>query len=115
MKNNDILTFNEKEAFNSKILNQYDIDGQRAFFGYLIKSEKWTVERGEIIFPNITSKERIQKLLKDFDIDIKRYNVQIMKQDLRNISVLGLASFEDKVKKIEKEIKGNEKRGKERQ
>lgn len=106
MKENN-LTYDEKELFNSEILQQYDNDGQRGFLGYLIRHEKWTIEGGEIIFPDVKSEEIIQKLLKDYDTDVKKSNLQIMKQDLRNVSVFGLASLEHTIERIEKEIKEN--------
>jgi len=112
-KNNlDILTFDEKELFNNEILQQYDNDGQRGFAGYLIRHEKWTVEGGEIVFPDINSKEKIQKLLKDYDTDVKKYSLQIMRQDLNDVSVFGIDGLERKIERINKEIKENEKKSK---
>ena len=109
MNREEVLKFDEFELFNSEILQQYDNNGQKGFFGYLIRYEKWKVEGGEIIFPNVNSKERIQKLLKDYDIDIRKTYLQIMKQDLRNVSMFGLARLEEMIKRTEKEIKENTK------
>lgn len=100
--------FDEENLFNNEILHQYDEDGQRSFLGHLIRYEKWTVEEGKIIFPDINSKNKVQKLLKDYDTDVKKYNLQIMRQDLRNVSVFGLARLEYMIKRISKEIEENE-------
>ena len=104
----DILTFDEKELFNSEILQQYDNDGQRVFAGYLIRHEKWTIEGGEIRFPEINSKEKVQKLLQDYDTDVKKFMLQIIRQDLSEASVFGLDGIERKIERINKEIRKNE-------
>ena len=107
MNSEEVLKFDELELFNNEILQQYDNDGQKGFLGYLIRYEKWKIEGGEIIFPNVNSKERIQKLLRDYEIDVRKINLQIMKQDLRNVSMFGLDGLEEMIKKTEKEIRQN--------
>lgn len=108
MKRENVLTFDEKELFNSEILQQYDNDGQRGFLGYLIRHEKWTIEGGEIIFPEITKEEQIKEKIQAFDDYTKKGVLIAQKGIINEIYLFGGEEVRQKINKELQEIDNRE-------
>lgn len=107
MLKENILKFSENELFNKDILKQYDEDGQKGFLGYLFRNYNWSIIDNQIVFPEIQTDEEIEDLLEEYDTDIKRNNLNIKKDILDKVWVLGFAKTKDM---IDAEIKEFEKR-----
>lgn len=108
-KNNaDALIFDEKELFNSQILQQYDNDGQKGFLGYLMRYEKWTVEGGEIKFPEITKEEQIKERLQAFNDDTKKSMLIAQKGIINEIYMFGGDEVRKRINKALQEIDDRE-------
>lgn len=111
MEQKNILKFDDKELFNNKMLHQYDADGQKGFLGYLIRYKQWIIDSNKIIFPEIiNSKEKIEKLLTEYNVEILKNNLVIKKLILDDVSAFGVErleqTIEEESKKIEKREKG---------
>lgn len=115
MEQEKILKFDNKELFNNEILHQYDEDGQKGFLGYLLRYKQWTISSNKIIFPNINSKEKIEKLLVEYNTEIMKNNIIVKKQVLMDVSVFGVKRLEQMIKEESKEIEKREKRTKEKE
>ena len=113
MEQENILKFDDKELFNNEILHQYDEDGQKGFLGYLLRYKQWTISSNKIIFPDINSKEKIEKLLAEYNTETMKNNIIVRKQVLRDVSVFGVERLEQMIKEESKEIEKREKRTKE--
>ena len=112
----DILTFDEKELFNDRILQQYDEDGQKGVLGYLLRYKQWKIENNKIVFPDIKTRLQIFYLLREYENDERIQNTKIRQQVIRNVKSFGvefcekqeenrLLSFENKKKEIERKQK----------
>lgn len=89
----NILKFNEKDLFNNEILHQYDKDGQLGFLGYLLRNKNWRMIDNSIEFPEITSKEKIQKVLKEYDKDTRKQYLQAQKRALERAYIEGNETY----------------------
>ena len=61
------LAFTDKGFINSKILNQYDLDGQMDTLLYLLKTQQWEIINNKIIFTELINDNFIQTLLEVFE------------------------------------------------
>lgn len=115
MEQENILKFDDKELFNNKILHQYDEDGQKGFLGYLLRYKQWTISSNKIIFPDINSKQKIEKLLVEYNTEIIKENIIVRKQLLMDVSVFGVKKLERMIEEESKEIEKREKGTKEKE
>lgn len=102
--NENFLTFDDNNLFNSKLLHQYDEDGQKGFLGFLLRYKNWKIDKNKIVFPDIKNQRHIKSILKEYDLDIKKFSYQIQKQTLNDVSVFGLDRIEQNLKNEYKEI-----------
>lgn len=61
------LAFTDEGFINSKVLNQYDLDGQIDILLYLLKTQKWEIINNKIIFTELINDKFIQTLLEVFE------------------------------------------------
>lgn len=113
MLKENILKFSENELFNNDILKQYDEEAQKGFLGYLFRNYNWSIIDNQIVFPEIQTDEEIEDLLEGYDTDIKRNNLNIKKDILDMVLVLGFARIKDMVNDEERKIKERENKSKE--
>lgn len=112
IKLDEILKFDENNSFNNEILHQYDLEGQKGFLGYLLQNSLWNIVNNQIIFPNIKTSEEIEKLLIEYDTDVKKRNISIQKDILDKIMVLGFSRTKDMIDDDVKEIESRENKSK---
>lgn len=115
MEQENILKFDNKELFNNEILHQYDEDGQKGFLAYLLKYKQWTISSNKIVFADINSKEKIEKLLEEYNTETMKNNIIVKKQVLKDVSVFGVERLKQIIKEESKEIEKREKRAKEKE
>lgn len=92
MKNPFPVTFTDKGFINSKLLNQYDLDGQTYALQYFLRTQKWEINNNKIVFPELTNDELIQDLL---NIHSTEYAITLIEQRLdqvSNCSIFGIES-----------------------
>lgn len=113
-----MLEFRTDTLFNSKRLQQYDEEGQKHFLGYILRVEEWNIKDNKITFPNITDENKVEKLIKNNELELKAINLSIKKSALETIFVVGHLKYQDMLdeerKQIEKENKGIDKNQRER-
>lgn len=102
------LRFDERNLFNSEILHQYDADGQKGFLGYLLRKANWRITDNQILFQEIQTDEQIEQLLKYYDTDTMKSNLEIKKDILDKVMVLGFSRVKDIVDNEGKEIESRE-------
>ena len=85
-----MLEFEKKELFNSKLLKQYDEDGQKGFLGFLLREYNWEIKGNKIIFPEIISEKDIKKALKNYRTDTIKHFINSKKEALETASVIGI-------------------------
>ena len=98
------LKFDVKHLFNYEMLHEYDMDGQKGFLGYLLRTATWNIINNQIIFPNIKTSVIVEKLLKDYDTDVRKNNLLIKKDTLDKVFVYGFTRVKDMVDNDEKNI-----------
>ncbi len=103
------LKFDENNLFNSEILHQYDSDGQLGFMGYLLRNEKWKIVDNQIIFPEIQTEEKIQESIERYDLNLKKQLLQVKREVINLVFVLGYAETKTKLDKERDEIESKEK------
>ena len=64
---------------------------------------------------NKKSKEKIEKLLAEYNTETMKNNIIVRKQVLRDVSVFGVERLEQMIKEESKEIEKREKRTKEKE
>lgn len=97
MNNEKILKFNDKGLFNYEILHQYDEEGQKMFLGYLIISELWEIQKNNIVFPCIKTKQEVQKAIEQYNETTMRANLIIKQKVIDDIYFLGKETFRKQV------------------
>lgn len=107
MNRNDenALTYDTRNLFNSNLLQQYDSDGQKGFLGYLLRHKNWKIEENKILFPDINTKDEINKLTKEYDLEYIKMNYEIQKQTLKEASIFGINELEEMLKNKYKKMK----------
>ena len=95
------LKFDTKKLFNSSRLQQYDEDGQKGFLGYLIKNEKMEIKNNSIVFPDITTEDKIEEKIKAYNVDTRKF---IIKNNLQAFFVANIVGSETYQKDLEKEF-----------
>lgn len=103
------LKFDEKNCFNSTILQQYDNDGQIDFVYYLMKNAEWRIADNCIVFPEINKKEQIEKLLKQCNQNSIRESLKQQKIALESANIIGtdncLKNINSRLEQIERKHK----------
>ena len=61
------VSFTEKGFVNSKVLKQYDLDGQIDILLHFLKTQKWEIINNKIIFTELINDDFVQTLLKAFE------------------------------------------------
>ena len=89
MQENETLKFNEKDLFYNQILQQYDKDGQLGFLGYLLRHKQWRISEENIEFIDISSKNQIEKLLKEYNTAVRKYNIKEQKNAVERANFIG--------------------------
>lgn len=61
------ISFTDKGFINSKVLTQYDLDGQIDILLYFLKTQKWEIINNKVIFTELINDEFVCTLLKVFE------------------------------------------------
>ena len=101
MEEQYVLRFDTKGFFNSPRLQQYDEDGQKVFLGYLMKNEKMEIKNNSIVFPDITTEDKIEEKIKAYNVDTRKF---IIKNKLQAFFVANIVGSETYQKDLEKEF-----------
>lgn len=109
MKENELLKYSKKSLFNSKTLQQYDAEGQRYFLAYLIKKGyNMEIKSGEIIFTDISSEDKIRKIIEQFNNDTKKQILRAKMEATRDIEILGITDYTKVLEKQRKELENKQ-------
>lgn len=115
MKENETLKYHESKQFNSENLKQYDTEGQKYFLGYLLrKGYDFNIKNGEIEFKDITSENKVKKVIEKYNNESMIENLNIKKQSVRAIRVMGIEEYSQTIEKKLRSLKRKEKELKER-
>ncbi len=107
------ISFTPKGFINSKVLKQYDLDGQISILSYFLKSQKWEFINNNIIFTELINDKLVDLLVKQFNsnniIDIESQK----KYTLDCANTLGINDFkkniEEKIKKEKSSVEKSKK------
>ena len=88
--------FTEKGFINSKVLNQYDLDGQINILSSLLKTQKWEITDNKIIFTELINDKFIEALIKLQGMESFIECEKNLKFNIEHAKILGI----DKAKKI---------------
>lgn len=92
--------------FNSDSLNPYDIEGVRYFLGYLFrKGYDFTIKDGEIEFKDIKSEDKVKEIIEKYNNESMIENLNIKKQALRRIKVMGVEEYSQLLEKSLRSLK----------
>ena len=109
MKDNQALEYYEKQQFNSKILQQYDSEGQQYFLAYLLKKGyNLEIKEGKIIFKDITSEEKVKELIEHYNNESRVENLNIKRQAVREARTIGLEEYSKMIDKKIRELNKSE-------
>lgn len=115
MKENETLKYYENQQFNSENLKQYDVEGQKYFLGYLLrKGYEFKIKNGEIEFKGIISEKQVKEVLEKYNNESIIENLNIKKQSVRAIRVMGVEEYSQAIERKLKNLKRKEKGLKER-
>lgn len=110
MKENETLKYDEKKQFNSKILQQYDSEGQKYFLSYLLKNGyNLKIEDGEIIFADILSEDNVKEMIEHYNKESRIDNLNIKKQCIREVREIGLEAYSKMIDNKLRKLNRNEK------
>lgn len=110
MKENETLKYDEKKQFNSKILQQYDAEGQRYFLGYLLrKGYKLAIKESEIIFTDISLEDKVKEVIERYNNETKIENLNIKRQCIRETREIGLEAYSKMIDNKLRKLNRNEK------
>lgn len=115
MKENEVLKYLQNGKFNSEILNQYDMEGQKYFLSYLLrKGYKFNIKNGQIEFKEITSENKIRDMIDKYNNESRIENLNIIKQSLRAIRIMGVEEYSQSLEKKLRSLKRTNKELQER-
>ena len=104
------VAFTSKGFINSKILNQYDLDGQISILSNLLKTEKWEILDDKIIFPNLINEKFVESLIKLFTLNSIIDNEKQKNITINYCELLGINKARENIaEKIKQEQKNLEK------
>lgn len=101
------LAFTDKGFINSKLLNEYDLDGQIYELTYLLRTQNWKIENNIIIFPEIKDDIIVSDLIA---INTNKYILQLLENRRNEIINCSINGIEKSINTIEKEIQQYKKR-----
>lgn len=98
------LAFTDKGFINSKILNQYDLDGQMDTLLYLLKTQQWEIINNKIIFTELINDNFIQTLLEVFEKKSIINNERQKNMIINNCEIQGIETIRKNIQnKIQEE------------
>lgn len=104
------LAFTDKGFINSKILTQYDLDGQIDFLLHFLKTQKWEIINNKIIFTELINDKFIQVLLESFEKESIINNEKQKNMIINDCEILGIQTARENIQsKIQKEKADKEK------
>lgn len=104
------LAFTDKGFINSKILTQYDLDGQIDFLLHFLKTQKWEIINNKIIFIELINDKFIQVLLESFEKESIINNERQKNVIINNCEIIGIETARKNIQdKIQKEKADKEK------
>lgn len=104
------LAFTDKGFINSKILNQYNLDGQMDILLYLLKTQQWEIINNKIIFTELINDKFIQILLKVFEKKSIINNERQKNMIIDDCEIIGIETARKNIQdKIQKEKADKEK------
>lgn len=110
MENNKTLKYHENQQFNSKNLQQYDIEGQKYFLCYLLrKNYNFKLKNGEIVFEDITSEDKVKEIIEKYNSESIIEHLCSEKETLRKARIVGLKEASQTVEKKLRKLKIKEK------
>ena len=104
------LAFTDKGFINSKVLSQYDLDGQIDILLHLLKTQKWEIINNKVIFVELINDKFIQTLLKAFEKESIINNEKQKNMIINNYETLDIDTARKNIQdKIQKEKVDKEK------
>ncbi len=103
------VSFTNKGFINTKVLKQYDLDGQMDFLLHFLKTQKWEISNNKIVFTELINDKYVETLLKRFEKESIIYNEMQKSMIINDCETLGIEAVrkysQDKIQteKIEKE------------
>lgn len=109
MKSGELLKYDNKKAFNSEILQQYDSEGQSYFLSYLIKKGyNLEIKGSVIIFRDILSEQDIERIIEEYNNDTKKQILRTKLETIKAIEIMGIAECKKSINKQINEIRKEE-------
>ncbi len=99
-----VLKFDNKNLFNSKLLQQYDEEGQKGYLGYLIQNRYWKIENNKLIFPDIDSNKKIKEVIEEYTTNSIKNNINAKEQALSDALMYGIDEVMQNLKNRQKEL-----------
>ena len=104
------VSFTKNGFIHSKVLNQYDLDGQIDILLHFLKTQDWEIINNEIIFSKLINDKYIQRLLKTFEKEYIINNESQKSTIINECEVFGIATTKKNIQnKIQKEKSDKEK------
>ena len=103
-------SFTDKGFINTKVLNQYDLDGQINMLLHLLKTQKWEIINNKIIFTELINDKFIQTLVEAFEKETIINNEKQKNMIINDCEILGIQTARENIQsKIQKEKADKEK------